>query len=166
MTTDFSKTYRHKSSDELLRLAREKDSLQEEARQALDAEMEKRGLGEVAAARFEKQEHEENERAAKSAIVQKQTQGNWMGNVVKRVLIFGTSAFLTVAIADYIFKLPSEALRPLIEMSLNAALALAFLAGVVPSRWITFKRIIVSAVIFSFALFGFIVWSAATAHRH
>ncbi len=166
MTTDFSETYRHKSSDELLRLAREKDSLQEAARQAFDAEMEKRGLGEVAAAHFEKQEHEENERAAKFATVQKQTQDNWMGNVVKRVLIFGTSAVLTVVIADYILKPPSEAVRLLTEMSLKAALALAFLANLVPSRWLTFKRIVISAVIFSFSLFGLIVWFATTARRH
>ena len=166
MTTDFSETYRHKSSDELLRLAREKDSLQDSARQALDAEMKKRGLGEAAAARFEEQEHEENERAAQSTIVQKQTKGNWMGSLVIRFLVFGGSGTLTVVIADYILKPPSEAVRLLTKMSLDAALALAVLAGVLPSRWITFKRIVVSAVIFSFALFGFMVWSVATARRH
>lgn len=169
MTTDFSETYRRKRSDELLRLVREKDSLQEAARRALDAEMEKRGLGEGAAACFEKQEHEENERAAELAVeltnVHRQMRRNRVGNLVQCILIFGTAAFLTVVIAGYILKPPSEAARLLTLMSLKIAFALALLANAFGSRWLTFKRMVISAAIFSVSLFGWIVWLVATSRR-
>jgi hypothetical protein len=164
--TDFSETYRGKSNDELLRLVREKDSLQEAARRALDLEMEKRGLGADAAARFEKQQREEAMRALEIPIAQKQSRGNWMLNIVECSLIFGTAAVLTVMVAASVFKFPYEAVRRLTEISLKAALALAFLIGAFGSRWITLKRIVVSAVILSVALFGFIVWLDGTASRH
>jgi hypothetical protein len=159
MTTDFAETYRRKSSDELLRLVSEKNSLQDAARRALDAEMEKRGLGEGAAARFEKQEHEETERAAEYANADRQVRRKWFWNLLRCLGIFGAAAILTIVMAEYVLKLPSEAVRLLTLMSLKLALALAVLASAFGSRWLTIKRTVIAAAIFSVVLFAWIVWT-------
>jgi hypothetical protein len=166
MTTDFSETYKAKSNDALLRLVREKDTLQDAARRALDLEIEKRGLGGEAFAHFERQELKVAKRAEEVAVVQSESNGRWMLNMVNCFLIFGTAAILTVALAGYIFKPPSEAIRLLTKMSVKVALGLAFIASAVSSRWLTLKRIVLSSLILAAALFGFFAWLNNTNHGH
>ena len=165
MATDFAETYGRKSNDELLRLVGEKDSLQETARHALDCELNKRGLGEGDVADLEKREKEESRNVADQVIIKQATRGNWLGTLVTCAISFAAAAVLTVVLADYIFKPPSGAVQLLTIMSLRAGLAIALLTSAFASRWLTFKRIVVSAVVFSIVLFAFIAYIDITA-RH
>jgi hypothetical protein len=160
MKTDkasFANAYTAKSNEELLRLAREKDSLQEPAQKALDLEMEKRGLGEGAVVRFDEQEKEAVE--SNKEVIQKKPGSNWLLNSLKCLGILAPAALITIVTANSILKLPSEAVRLLTVVSLRVALALSFVAGAAGSRW-SFKRTAIAAIILSVGLFGFIVWAA------
>ncbi|HEY2461639.1 MAG TPA: hypothetical protein VGI16_12565 [Candidatus Acidoferrum sp.] len=162
MTTDFRELYKNRNDDQLLRLAKEKNLLQDAARHALESEIEERGLGDGALVELETQERAQTMRDQELATVYKEERSNWFMGILGSCGIFGASAILAVLTADYLLKPPSDAVRLLTVTSLRIAIVLGLLAS--GPRWMTIKRTLVSAAIFSISLFGWIFWSAYTRH--
>lgn len=164
MTSDFATLYAKKRTDELLRLAEEKHSLNGAARNAFDTEMQRRGLVQGGLTRLEAQDHEDAPHPAEES-----KRISWFLHLLRTAGIFVAAAILAAIIADRFLKWTNPALAETAgELSLKAALALGFLGSTIGQRIVTLKRTMIAAVIFSVALFAWfwVSLAATTPEKH
>lgn len=152
VTIDLVELYAQKRTDELLRLAEEKDSLHEAARQALDAEMQRRGLVEGGMTDLETQDHEEAEPPAEGS-----KRIGWFIHLLRTAGIFVAAATLDAIVLDrFVGPTNPDLAETAGEIFGKAALALGFLGSALGPRIATLKRTMIAAVIFLIAVFA---WS-------
>jgi hypothetical protein len=163
MATGYSEKYSQMSDDELLHLASHKDSLRDVARQGLEVELRKRGMGDAAALAYEKQGQGEPERQRQQAIDEKAEIRESRINALIGLPLFVIVILGTVWVAAHVFDLPGEAAGKLTKASLEIVTALFILCWAFRGRWLTFKKILVMSAILSAGIFVIVVLIVVTA---
>lgn len=134
---DFKKVYSEMSTEELLRLEGQKNTLTDQALTALEAEMAERRLGEPSPA------SQETEQAASKRPTRR---GRSLLSYLYRLGLFFLAAIASGFTATAVFPMPYKAQEAVGRMTVDAALAWFFLSVVIQGKWLTFRRSLYLAV--------------------
>lgn len=157
----FGKKYATMNDDELLSLANQKDSLLPVAQGILAAEMQKRGLNEVAVTSYRIADEEAVQRETQQTESKRAAKSQKTLRILKGLGILVAAAIVTILLVSDLFSLSSEVVRLLTQASLSAALALSVWTG---SAWWTFRRLITLSAGLSLCILAFVIYMVATAH--
>jgi len=162
-STKFAGHYAKLNNHEVLRLAAQKDSLLEAARQALESELAKRGLGTASVAAYERGESEVLEQQENHRRLDSRNTWKRRFEVSGYLAILITGDLVTISLIHTVLNLPAEAVRVLTKISLQCALAVAAMGMAFAGRWVTLKTTLLTTALFCLALLLWVVW--ITAHK-
>jgi cation transport ATPase len=156
--SDFRQTYSQMSTEELLRLAAQKDTLVDAAQKELNAELSRRGGNTAVVEAYAKQEEREDNLEKQAKQDEKLRRRRVRLAHFYRLALFMGTAILTTLAAIFLFKMSPDAAQLMTTISLNLALALFFLTFAISGKWLTFRRSVYIAALFSLGLFAMVIW--------
>jgi hypothetical protein len=163
--SEISEMYSKMNDDELLRLASQKDSLLPLGQEVLKTEMQKRGIDETAVVSFQIDEEAVAQQEKLRASSEKQARAKHKRENFKRLGIFLTAAIITDWLASVLFRLPSNAIYALTQVSLYIAFAAYGLAWGFGGAWLTIRKTIAIAAGLSICFLVWVIYMVATAPK-
>jgi hypothetical protein len=162
----FRESYSRLSDTELLHLATQKESLRDDARQALEEEMQHRGIDGESVMKFEEQERQAIDLESKRKKIEKSEKWKKRFEILIRLVIFVLAAIIPDEIGGNIFKLPNEVILVMTRISLYFVLAAFFLSISFGGKWLTFRKSLILAGLCSIGIFLWIAFGVAGSRPH
>jgi len=145
------------SNVELLRLATQKQTLTDAAQQALDTELNRRQLNTATVKDYQQREERQDNLDSRTEQAESLRRRRVRLAHFYRLALFICTALLSALVIGFLFRLSGKAEEKITVISLDLAVALSALTFVFSGKWLTFRRSVYIAVLFSLGLF-MMVW--------